>query len=135
MDREFEHFLNDISQAFVERKLERWRSRLILPFSLITKRQPIVLESEEAVSRNFELYLQAMDVMNGDFVDRAPVSLEKCPDETWLGTFQTRLLSREQLATAPYTSAALLHIVDGRFRMSSMLNARGHSQWTGITDA
>ena len=70
-----------------------------------------------------------------DFVDRTPISLEECPDGTWLGTFQTRLLSQEILATKPYTSTALLQMSDGRLRMSSMLNARGHFEWTGVTDS
>ncbi|MBO9473179.1 hypothetical protein J7413_06470 [Shimia sp. R10_1] len=134
MDQEFEQFLTDISQAFVRRDLARWRSRLLLPFSLITKRAPIILRTEAAVAENFALYLRAMDLMNGDFVDRAPIGLEQCPDGSWLGTFQTRLLSREQLAADPYTSTALLRVQNNRFRMSSMLNARGHYDWTGVVE-
>ena len=135
MQAAFENFLIDISTSFLTRDLKLWRSRLILPFSLITKSAFVLLPTEEAVAENFQLYLTAMDCMALDFVDRTPISLEECPDGTWLGTFQTRLLSQEILATEPYTSTALLQMSDGRLRMSSMLNARGHFEWTGVTDS
>lgn len=135
MDTEFDLFLGDISHAFLGRDLALWRSRLLLPFSLITRDKPIILATEDAVHRNFQFYLKAIEALGLDLIHRAPVSLEQCPDGTWLGTFQTRLLRAEAFATRPYISTALLQPVDGRFRMSSMLNARGHSEWTGIDEA
>ncbi|MBE1293069.1 MAG: hypothetical protein GJ677_11315 [Rhodobacteraceae bacterium] len=134
MDTEFERFLTDISDAFIDRKFDQWRDRLILPFSLVTKLKPIVLATEDAVRDSFHQYLVAAKMMNLDLIDRVPISLEACPDGTWLGTFRTRMLSGAHLATAPYTSTALLHNAEGRFRMSSMLNARGHQDWTGVED-
>lgn len=135
MRKVFGRFLEDISQCFLQRDLQLWQSRLVLPFSMITKHGPVVLTDDAVVAKNFELYLKAMDAMGLDLVDRTEVALEDCKDGTWLGTFQTRLLSGGNLATAPYTSTALLHIRDDRFLMSSLLNARGHSEWTGVTDA
>jgi hypothetical protein len=107
---------------------------LILPFSFITKDKPIVLASEKAVVSNLKHYWKAVEALGLDFIDRAPVSLEECPDGTWLGTFQTRLVRAESLATRPYTSTALLQPIGGRFRMSSMLSARGHRDWTGVDE-
>lgn len=134
MDIEFERFLTNISNAFIVGDLKLWRSCLILPFSLITKTRPIVISSETAVSENFNQYLVAVKMMNLDLIDRTPINLEKCPDGTWLGTFRTRMLSGAHLATSPYISTALLHDAQGRFRMSSMLNARGHQDWTGVDE-
>lgn len=130
MLREFEAFLQDISQCFLERDVDRWKSRLALPFSIITKDGPVVLSTDAEVEQNFRHYLKAMEVLRLDMVDRVVVSLEDCKDGTWLGTFQTRLISDQILAVAPYTSTGLLQLDKGRFRMSSMLNARGHSEWT-----
>jgi len=135
MKSEFEHFLTDISNAFIECNFDQWRNRLLLPFSLVTKLKPIVLTNDAAVAKNFEQYLVAAKMMNLDLIDRVPISLEECPDGTWLGTLRTRMLCGAHLATAPYTSTALLHDIDGRFRMSSMLNARGHQDWTGVEEA
>ena len=134
MEQEFESFLDDISVCFTRRDADLWRSRIWLPFSIVTKKGVTALPTEDAVFRNFRHYLTAMDVMALDLVDRHAVSLEDCRDGTWLGTFQTRLVSQGALATAPYTSTALLQIYEDRFRMSSMLNGRGHTEWTGIVE-
>jgi len=135
MHAQFEAFLEDICRCFLQRDLALWQSRLLRPFSIVTRDGPVLLPTEADVAKNFALYLKAMEIMHLDMVDRAPVSLEDCGDGTWLGTFQTRLISRGQLATAPYTSTGLLQIEGARFRMSAMLNGRGHSEWTGVRDA
>jgi hypothetical protein len=72
-----------------------------MPFSIITKDGPLVLPTEAAINENFEQYLNACDAMRLDLVGRIVVSLDDCQDGTWLGTFQTRLLSQNALATAP----------------------------------
>ena len=129
---EFTLFLRDISDCFIQINLSKWKKRLILPFSIITRDGPILMSTEACIEKNFQHYLTAMEIMRLDLIDRHPVNLEDCEDGTWLGTFQTRLLSDGALVVAPYTSTSLLQLVDGEFRMSSMLNGRGHKDWTGI---
>lgn len=131
----FNRFLDDISRCFTERDLDLWMSRLKLPFSIVTRTGPVVMADRNAVTQNFHHYLTAMQIMNVDLVVRRAVSLENCKDGTWLGTFETRLVSGGILTTAPYTSTALLQEEEGRLRMSSMLNGRGHSEWTHIEGA
>lgn len=136
MDAAFEQFLDDICRCFMQRDLDLWRDRILLPFSFVTRSGPVFLRDDASVARNFELYLEAMDVMALTLITREPRQLENCQDGTWLGTYRTRLMRGPQLATAPYTSTALLHPDDaGCFRASSILNARGHSEWTGLHDA
>ncbi len=70
--------------------------------------------------------------MSLSMISRRPISLEDCADGTWLGTYETRLLANGLLATNPYTSTALLSRKDNVVRMSSILNGRGHHEWTGL---
>lgn len=130
----FECFLDDISCCFIEQDVKLWMSRLTLPFTIVTKDGPTVMATDAAVKDNFDCYLKACEIMQLDLIDRTIVALEDCQDGTWLGTFKTRLLSRQILATAPYTSTALLTLQNSRFRMSSMLNGRGHTDWTHKID-
>ncbi len=130
-EQEFDRFLEDISESFMTRQFAPWRRRIRLPFSLVTRAGPVVLNTDEEVFRNYELYLSACDVMRIDTVVREPISLEDCADGTFLGTYKTHLISRSALATEPYVSTALLHDVDGFAQMSSVLGARGHHDWTG----
>lgn len=129
---DFQEFLDDISECFLSREVSVWRDRMILPFSIITRDGPVVMETEEAVSTNFNNYLAACDLMSLNMISRRPISLEDCADGTWLGTFETRLVANGLLATDPYTATALLSRVDNVVRMSSMLNGRGHHEWTGL---
>lgn len=134
MDQAFGAFLDDISRCFMQRDLALWRRSIRLPFSFITRSGPVLLRDDAAVARNFEAYLEAMDIMALTLISREAMALEDCGDGTWLGTYRTRLVRDQHLATPPYTATALLHPVDGRFEASSILNARGHHDWTGLHD-
>lgn len=134
MEDEFRRLLRDISQSFLDGNLALWRSRLILPFSLITKSEHMILKTETDVADNFALYLKARDALAVELVDRSPITLEETADGTWFGGFETRLMRNEALIAPPYTSTAIMRIVEERFRMSSFVDARGHCEWTECAD-
>ncbi len=90
------------------------------------------MDTDSAVSTNFDHYLAACEAMSLDMISRRPLALEDCADGTWLGTYETRLLANGLLATDPYVSTALLSRDEGVVRMSSILNGRGHHEWTGV---
>lgn len=130
-DADFREFLDDISDCFLKRDVGPWRRRIILPFSIITRDGPVVMETDEAVAANFQNYVMACEMMSLNMIARRPLSLEDCADGTWLGTYETRLLANGLLATDPYISTALLSWNGDVVRMSSILNGRGHHEWTG----
>ena len=130
-DQMFTAFLDDISTCFIEKDFAKWNCRILYPMSLITAQGPVVLSNEADARENFALYLQACTIMRLDDIYRTPISLEDCQDGSFIGTYETNLLSHGARATAPYTSSALMHVRDGRFCMKSIMNARGHHDWTG----
>ncbi|HBM57960.1 MAG TPA: hypothetical protein DD444_02055 [Citreicella sp.] len=130
-EAEFRAFLDDISACFTRFDFALWRSRILLPFSLVTRDGPVLLPDEAALARNFELYLESERILCVDEVYRRPISLEDCRDGTWIGTYETELLCRGQRVTPPYISSALIHATPEGWRMSSILNALGHHSWTG----
>lgn len=130
-DSRFDDFLDAISRCFIERNFALWQDRVIYPFSLITSAGPVVISDDTKLRESFELYLSACDTMQLDEIVRTCVSLEDCKDGSWIGTYETNLLSHGNRATPPYTSSALLQDVFGKFKMTSILNARGHHDWTG----
>jgi hypothetical protein len=131
VDARFEEFLDAISRCFIERDLSLWKDRVIFPFSLVTSAGPVVISTDAQLRENFDLYLAACEAMHLDEIVREPLSLDDCKDGTWIGTYETNLLSHGVRATEPYTSSALLKEVSGKFKMLSILNARGHHDWTG----
>ena len=128
---DFQAFLDEISVCFISRDFAGWRARILLPFTLVSSRGSEVLATEAELAQNFSLYLDACAVLSLDQIVRRPISLELCRDGLWLGTYETSLMSRGQRATDPYVSTALLHPFEDDPRMSSILNARGHHDWTG----
>ena len=134
MEGAFKSFLKDISVSFLQGNLPLWRSRLILPFTITTKTEHTILSTEEEVAENFGMYLKARDALGVEVADRIPVRLEHSLNGTWVGTFQTRLLRNEALIAEPYTSTAIMQIVEDRFRMTTYANARGHYEWTERAD-
>lgn len=134
-EAEFRSFLDDISICFTAEDLSLWISRLLLPFSMVTKSGPITLTDHNDVQSNFDNYLKAHRIMKLDGIFRRPLSLEDCHDGTFIGTYETELLSGGQRTTDPYISSALIHKTDDGFKMSSIMNALGHHQWTGTSPA
>ena len=128
---EFDSFLTDISECFISENFQLWADRIVLPFSVVTKTGPIVSYTREDLEADFTRYLEACHTMKLDLVHRIPISIEHCEDDTMICTYSTELLSHGQRATEPFTSSALMSQVDGRWRMTAILNARGHSSWTG----
>lgn len=131
VDSRFIDFLDAISRCFIERNFSLWQERVIYPFSLITSVGPVLITNDDQLRENFDLYLIAADAMHLDEIVRTPISLEDCKDGSWMGTYETNLLSHGKRATPPYTSTALFQDVSGIFKMTSILNARGHHDWTG----
>ena len=129
-DADFQDFLDAISVCFIAQDFAGWRARTLLPFTLVTARGSEVFTTESALAKNFSLYLDACKIMSLDAIHRRPISLELCRDGLWMGTYETNLMSHGQRATDPYLSTALLHPLSDGPRMSSIMNARGHHDWT-----
>lgn len=128
---EFDAFLTDISDCFISEDFQSWADRIVLPFSVVTKTGPVVSYTIEDLEVDFNRYVEACHTMKLDLVFRTPIAIENCEDGTVICTYRTELLSRGQRATEPFTSSALMTQVDGRWKMTAILNARGHSSWTG----
>lgn len=130
-DADFDAFLEDISVAFMRPEFPLWLRRLLLPFSMVTADGPVTLKTEADVARNFALYLKASQAMGLNFVHRDPLRIEHCEDGSVLATYRTHLMHNATRVADPYTSTALLHPCPDGWRMSAILNARGHHTWTG----
>lgn len=129
-DEEFNTFLTDISCCLISKDFQLWADRVELPFSIVTATGPNVSHTLEALRVQFDLYVQACENMNLDMVYRTPLSCEHCEDGTVIGTYRTELLCHGQRMTEPFTSSALLKNAGGVWRMTAILNARGHAGWS-----
>jgi hypothetical protein len=130
VETEFRVFLDAISECFIEQNFNAWRACVFLPFSMITAAGPVELTDTDALRENFDLYLQAGAAMRLTKIYRTFLNLEECTDGAWMGTYETNLLSGAVRAAPPYTSTVLMLRTSKGFRATSILNARGHHDWT-----
>ena len=107
-DAEFAAFLKDISICFETGDFALWKSRVILPFSLVTKDGPVTILTEEELEENFRAYIQAGEIMGLEEVIRKPMSIEDCKDGTFIATYRTDLMGQGRHQADPYTSSALI---------------------------
>lgn len=128
----FHSFLDDISCCFNVQDFQAWEACIELPFSMVTNAGAIIMEEQKPLRKNFDHYLAACRVLQIDAIIRKPLEVENCADGTFIGTYDTELLSHGLRATEPYQSSVLLKLQGSKLKMSSILNARGHHAWTGI---
>ena len=129
---DFVAFLDDISGCFISGDFELWQSRMILPFSMVTPDGTVVLEDRDQAETNFKLYLLASECMALTHVVRTPRDFSPNKDGSWRGTYETNLIRNGVRMAAPYQSTAVLWRTGGTWKMSKILNARGHYTWTDV---
>lgn len=127
---EFQRFLDAMSGCFLRNDFAAWRAVVHLPLTIVTALGSEEFHSEEALRENFDCYFRAYSIMALDEIYRRPISVELCPDGLILGTYETNLLRRGQRVVDPFKSSLLLHPEGAGYRVSSILNARGHREWT-----
>lgn len=126
---QFDAFLEDISECFTKRDFSQWQARIVYPFTLVTASGPLAISGDSDLRATFEMYLISYDAMRLDEMVHTPRSLQDCKDGTWIGTYETNLLSKGTRVVAPFTSSALMVREAGAFKMMSILNAYGpHDQ-------
>ena len=129
---EFEALLHDISACLLTPDFEQWAGRVTLPFTMVTLAGPVISYSLADLRKNFELYLVACRKMALDMVHRTPISCEPCDDGSVIATYQTELLSRNQRMVEPFKSSATVCLIDGTWRISAIIGARGHHAASGM---
>lgn len=128
----FQDLLDDISECFLEQNYEQWRALLVLPVTVVSQDTTLLLETEDDVARNFQDYVKAVDAMSLDKVFRRPLSLQECDDGSFVGTYETNLLSMGQRIVEPYVSSMLLLNTPDGLRIQSIMNARGPRDWLAL---
>lgn len=127
---EFQAFLDRISACWVDRDFQTWVDHIALPFTSITLNGQLYNDSIESLRKDWDLYCQALDTLKISQIIRKVMVIEASEEDTLIGTYQTQMFTEDRRVVGPYTSSAML-IHDGKTgRISSIMNALGHRDWT-----
>ncbi|THH38516.1 hypothetical protein E4Z66_02810 [Aliishimia ponticola] len=130
----FRLLLDEISDCYVEQDFGKFCRNVQLPLDLITRTGLVSLRSEDELEQNFSTYIDLMAASQLSQIVRTEVGLEQCDEENWIGTYDTDLLRKGTRISPRYRSSMLMRWESGKFRASSILNARGHSDWMRMAD-
>ena len=126
----FQSFLDRISVCWGNRDFQSWVDHVALPFTSITLNGQLYNDSIESPQKDWDLYCQALDTLKISQIIRKFMVIETSEEDTLIGTYQTQMFAEDRHVVEPYTSSAML-IHDGKTgRISSIMNALGHRNWT-----
>lgn len=126
----FQVFLNRLNQVLLTGDYEGWRNALQLPVSLIYRNGTTYVQTEDELRADFALYQQEFRIHRVDDLVRQVKTATFLNDDQMLGTYRTYILRGAELVVDPYDSSMTLQRgADGRWRVTSVLNALGHLNW------
>ena len=118
------------SVCWVNHDFQTWVDHIALPFTSITLNGQLYNSSIESLQKDWDLYSQALNTLKILRIIRKVMVIQASEEDTLIGTYQTQMFAKDRHIVAPYTSSAML-IHDGKTgRISSIMNALGHRNWT-----
>ena len=127
---EFQAFLDRISICWTDRAFQAWVDHIALPFTSITLNGQLNNDSVESLKKDWDLYCQALDTLKISQIIRKVIVIEVSEEDTLIGTYQTQMFAGDRRVVGPYTSSAMLNHDGKAWRISSIMNALGHRDWT-----
>ena len=100
------------------------------PFTSITLNGQLNNDSVESLKKDWDLYCQALDTLKISQIIRKVIVIEVSEEDTLIGTYQTQMFAGDRRVMGPYTSSAMLNHDGKTWRISSIMNALGHRDWT-----
>ena len=129
-DVAFQAFLDRISICWTDRDFQAWVDHIALPFTLITLNGQLNNDSVESLKKAWDLYCQALDTLKISQIIRKVIVTEVSEEDTLIGTYQTQMFAGNRRVVGTYTSSAMLNHDRKTWRISSIMNALGHRDWT-----
>ena len=126
----FQAFLDRISVCWTDRDFQAWVDHIALPFTSITLKGQLNNDSVESLKKDWDLYCQALDTLKISQIIRKVIVIEDSEEDTLIGTYQTQMFAGDRRVVRPYTSSTMLNHDGKNWRISSIMNALGHRDWT-----
>ena len=118
------------SVCWVNHDFPTWVDHIALPFTSITLNGQLYNGSIESLQKDWDLYSQALNTLKILQIIRKVMMIQSSEEDTLIGTYQTQMFAEDRRVVTPYTSSAML-IHDGKtWRISYIINALGHRDWT-----
>ena len=126
----FQTFWDRSSICWTDRDFQSWVDHIALPFTSITRNGQLNSDSIESLKKDCDLYRQALDTLKISQIIRKVTVIEVGEEDTYIGANQTQMFAGDRRVMGRYTSSAILDHDGKTWRISSIMNALGHRDWT-----
>ncbi|MDJ0823823.1 MAG: hypothetical protein QNJ09_18700 [Paracoccaceae bacterium] len=129
-------FLNHLNQILLTGDFEAWRNIVSLPLTFITRKGTDVHKTVEELKADFELYMSEFRIHGVSDMVRHAKSAKMVGGDQMIGVYSTYILRSAEFVVPPYESSMTLQRdAEGHWRVSSVMNALGHLNWSDRTAA
>ena len=122
-------YLDFMSAAILAGDWDRYISRILLPFHIVTETVNINVTTATQLREGFDSFRASLRSQNVTEFIRLVESATFLDDGLISGRFVSHLLARGLRAAPPYTSQIALRLTDDQWRGVSIVNSLSKSSW------
>lgn len=126
----FQNYLHRVTDAFLTGDYDTWEASVSLPATVVTRNGTTVITSTETLKRDFEVYMREFEIHGITDMIRLVQNVQLIEGDQMTGTYTTHILRNAEPVVDPYESAMTLRLMEGTWRMTTLLNAIGHLNWS-----
>ena len=127
---EFQAFWDRISICWTDSDFQAWVDHIALTFTSIKLNDQLNNDSVESLKKDWDLYCQALDTLKISQIIRKVIVTEVSEEDMLIDTYQTQMFAGDRRVIVPFTSSAMLNHDGKAWRISSIMNALSHRDWT-----
>ncbi len=131
----FQNILDRISSAFLSGDIDGWLGSLSLPCHLVTRHGVDTYETEDAVRRDFDVYIQEFKTHGVTDIVREAKTAELIDGDQMVGTYATHILRGSAHVVPPWDASMTLRRENGLWRVTTVMRAIGHLNWSANSPA
>ncbi|MFK7745741.1 MAG: hypothetical protein AB8B47_11850 [Roseobacter sp.] len=122
--------LDKADETFLHGEFEEWRQSYLLPLVVETRQGQRILETEDDLRRDFEIYRQEFTIHGVTDVTRAIRTAERLDGDMMLATYRAHIMNGPRYVVTPWTGAMTFRLIDGVWYITKIMQALGHLNWT-----
>ncbi len=133
--RLFQTILDRVSAVLINGDADGWVSAVALPFQLVTRQGIQSFDTEAALREDFAVYQKEFKDHGVTDIFRQALTAQLIDGDQMTGTYRTHIMRGGNHVVPPWESSMTLRNDNGQWRITTVMRAIGHLNWSAITPA
>lgn len=122
--------INHVDSAFLHGNFKEWRKSYLLPLVVDKRSGVLLIETEDQLKKDFDLYGKELLIHKVTDATRVIRTAEQIDDDLMMATYRAHLICDAQYVVPPWNGALTFRRDDGKWKITKIMNALGHSNWS-----